>query len=176
MSTKLPFHEWFVIVLFCTILLVLAGLAFGRQKTSGSPSHASSDPPVTVLEVKIQGAVEKPGIYRLPLDSSVQELVDQAKLLPQADLSQIKWRRKLQQGQTVRVPERLPIKIYVEGAVKQSGLMQILSGTRGQELADQLDVLPEADLRALRKKRQFLREGETIIIPVKKVKKSHALS
>jgi hypothetical protein len=176
MSAKLPFHEWCVIVLFCTILLVLAGLAFGRQNTSGSSSHVLSDPPVTVLEVKIQGAVAKPGIYRLPLDASVQELLDQAQLLPQADLSQIKWRRKLQQGQTVRILERLPIKIYVEGAVKQPGPMQILSGTRGQELADQLDVLPEADMRALRKKRQFLRDGETVIIPVKKVKKSQALS
>lgn len=173
-NSHLPVHEWCIIVLFCLILLALAGFALGRSKKGEDPIHSPlAEMPVALLEIKVEGAVVKPGVYRMPLSASLKDVLDQAELLPSADQSKLKWNRKLRHEQTIRIPERTWITIYIEGAVTQPGSLQILSGTRGQELADQLDVLPEADLKALRKKRQFLQQGDTITIPIKKKRKSN---
>lgn len=172
MTTKLPVHEWCVILLFCLILLALAGFALGRPKSIPaaialpSPSPAS----VNVLQVKIEGQVAKPGFYRLPLNATLKQLLDQAQPLSSADLSQLNWRRKLRDGQILRVPERHPITIYIAGAVQEPGPLQILSGTRYCELVDQLQVLLDADLKALSKKKGFVQEGDLIKVPAKKNK------
>lgn len=171
-ASRLPLHEWCIIVLFCLILLFLAGFALGRSRNVENANHSQlAEMPLALLEVKVEGAVAKPGVYRMPLNASLKDLLDQAELLSSADQSKLKWNRKLRHEQTIRVPERTWVTIYVEGAVMQPGSLKILSGTRGQELADRLEVLPEADLRALRKKRQFLKQGDTITIPVKKERK-----
>lgn len=170
MSSRLPFYEWLIICLFCSLLLVLASFAFlGRTPVYSSLSVELplSEIPLSHLEIKVEGAVAHPGVYRLPLNTSLKELMAQAELLPTADLSELPWRKKLRDQQTITVPERREITIYIDGAVKQPGAMQILSGTRCQELIDQLDLLPEADLRTLKRKRQFLQEGGCLYIPTK---------
>jgi protein involved in polysaccharide export with SLBB domain len=172
MSAKLPIHEWCIILLFCLILLVLAGFAFNRPKPAFATILPSSEPIATILEVRIEGHVAKPGLYRLPLNAKLKDLLEQAQPLSSADLSQLNWRRKLRNGQTLHVPERRLITIQLAGAVCQPGPLLILSGTRCCELADQLQVLPEADLSAMRKKKRFLQEGDHIEIPVKRKKKN----
>lgn len=170
MKTYLPIHEWCIILLFCMILLALTGFALGKSKPLEAAAIPSLPPQqiVTVLEVKIEGHVAKPGLYRLPLKTTLKELLEQAEPLPSADLSQLKWRRKLRDGQTLHIPERRQITIQIAGAVQQPGPMQILSGTRCGELADQLQVLPDADLKAMRKKKSFVQEGDLIEVPTKK--------
>lgn len=168
MTTKLPVHEWCIILLFCLILLVLAGFAFGRSKPVIDTTMLAPPPPITALQVKIEGQVAHPGSYQLPLHATLKQLLEQAQPLPSADLSQLNWRRKLRDGQTLHIPERRLMTINVAGAVQQPGPLQILSGTRCCELVDQLQVLPEADLTALRKKRSFLQEGDLIEVPIKK--------
>jgi hypothetical protein len=166
--TKLPVHEWCIVLLFCLILLVLAGFALGRSKPIPVSIPLPKQAPVTVLEVKIEGQVAKPGLYRLPLHATVNELLKQAEPLPSADLSQFHGKRKLRNEQTLYIPERHLITIQVTGAIMQPGYLQILSGTRYCELADQLQILPEADLKAIRKKKSFIREGDSIEIPIKR--------
>ena len=99
MSSKLPFHEWCIILLFCLIMLTLSAFAFMGKKNV--PSTRSSEPQPTVIEVKIDGEVVKPGVYQLPPKSALKELLVQAEPLPTADLSQLRLRRKLFDGQTI---------------------------------------------------------------------------
>jgi hypothetical protein len=167
--SKLPFHEWCMILLFCAILLILAGFALGRQKHL--PAPASLEQRETILQVRIEGQVAKPGLYRLPPCTLQKELIEQAQPLPTADLSQVKWRSQLRDGQTIHIPKRHEITIQIIGAVQQPGPMTILSGTRCCELTEQLHVLPEADLHPICKKKRFLQEGDIIEIPFKKQKK-----
>jgi protein involved in polysaccharide export with SLBB domain len=168
---KLPVHEWLIIILFCSILTLLAGMAILRQQYS-QPNKVKFTPesPITALEVKIVGAVAKPGHYRFPLNALLNDLLDQAEPLPKADLSKIKGRRKLRDGQTIHIPERTWITVNIEGAVQRPGPLKILSGTRYQEIIDKLELLPDADIKTLRKKRQFLQEGDLVKIPTKKAK------
>lgn len=170
MKAKLPIHEWCIIVLFCLILLALSAFAWmGRKQI---PSPRPSEPQVVVLEVKIEGEVAKPGLYHFSPKSTLKEVFAQAEPLPTADLSQFNMRRRLRDGQTIRVPERQYITIQIAGMVQQPGPLKILSGTRIQELVGQLQVLPEADLKALSKRRSFLYEGDVVAVPAKKVKTS----
>lgn len=179
MSLKLPLYEWCIILLFCAILLMLAGfVALGRihSKTlvpinlAESQIHLSSELQETMIDVKIDGQVAKPGPYHIRIGTSLKELVEQAQPLTTADLSQLKWRKKLRDGQHIHVPERIWIMIQIEGAVRQPGKMKILSGTRLCELADQLQVLPEADLKSISTKKRFLHEGDVVKVALKKVK------
>jgi DNA uptake protein ComE-like DNA-binding protein len=171
MITRLPIHEWCIILLFCLILLALAGFAFNRTKSISPPVTLAPISPVTDLQVKIEGQVANPGLYRLPLKSTLKQLLEQAQPLSTADLSQLNGRRKLRDGQTIHIPERHLITIQIAGAVEQPGSLQILSGTRCCELTEQLHVLPDADLRALSKKRSFVKEDMLIEVPFKKKRK-----
>lgn len=166
---KLPFYEWCIIILFSAILLALAGLAFGRQQST-PVSYLPPEPPPAALQVSIEGEVAKPGLYQLPLNGTLKQLIEKAEPLAEADLSQLNPRKKLYDGQTIRIPRKRWITITVEGAVQEPGAYKILSGTRYQELANQLHVLPEADLKAIRKKSRFLKDGEVVKIPTKKEK------
>ncbi len=169
MKARLFVHEWCVVLLFCLILLVLAGFAWRRSKPVISPLF-SSPPSSHVLQVKIEGQISKPGVYQLPLKSMLKHLLEEAKPLPSADLSRLNGRKKLHDGQTLYVPERRPIMIYVTGAVQQPGSMQILSGTRYDELASQLQMLPSANPKIFYKKKGFVKEGESIEVPFKQKK------
>lgn len=166
---KLPYYEWCIIILFSAIMLALAGLAFGRQQST-PVSYAPPEPPPSALQVSIEGEVAKPGVYQLPLDATLRQLIEKGEPLAEADLSQLNPRKKLFDGQTIRIPRKRWITITVEGAVQEPGSYKILSGTRYQELTNQLQLSPEADLNAIRKKKRFLKDGETIRIPTKKDK------
>jgi len=171
MTAKLPLHEWCIILLFCLILLALAGFALGRSKSMPPSDISPPVPQVTVLQVKIEGQVAKPGLYRLPLNAKLKQLLEQAEPLPSADLSELNWRRKLHHNQTIHIPERRLITIQIAGAVQQPGPLQILSGIRYCELAEELLVLPDADLKAMRKRKGFVKEGDNIEVPIQKKRK-----
>lgn len=174
LTDKLPVHEWSIILLFCSILIALTGIAFGRQSTRGettTPQVVAEQPILTHLEVSIEGAILHPGTYEMPLNSTLQDLVNiSGGFLPEADLSRLKFKGKLKNRQKVKIPEKKWMTIYLEGATQNPGPFQVMSGTRCRELATLLTLPPEADLASLKKRRHYLREGEVVHIPFKELK------
>lgn len=114
--------------------------------------------------------MSKPGSYQLPLKSGLKDILALAEPLPTADLSKLNWRKKLRDGQTIKIPEREWITIQIAGMVTEPGPLKIKSGTRIQELIIDLQVLPEADIKKLSKRRSFLFEGDLLEIPAKRKK------
>lgn len=170
---KLPLHEWLIVLLFCSILLLLSFFSiFGSSSHKTIPSTSSKSPAFLSLEVTIEGAVYCPGTYEMPLKSSLDNLLEIAQPLPIADLSQLNKRRQLIDGQIVKIPEKKWITIYLEGEVEHPGPFQLLSGTRCYELVDQIDFKPEADKNHLKRMRRYLKEGETVKIIKKKERKA----
>lgn len=168
---KLPVYEWTIILLFSAILVVLSAFALLRSKPTPSDYVLPSIPPSTFIEVWVSGQVADPGLYKLPLKCTLKYLLELAIPLESADLSELNYRRKLHDGQKIHIPERVLITIYVSGAVEEEGAVQVLSGTRYNELGKQLKMLPDADLKTINQKTRFVKEGETILIPFKKAKK-----
>lgn len=168
LTTKLPFHEWSIIILFCLILLALAGFALIGRKHFSTPPPQYREEPLSYIQTTIKGAVAKPGSYQMAYHSTLKELIEQAQPLSIADLSHVKWKRRLENGQNIHIPAKKTITINVEGMVQEPGPLKILSGTRISEIVDSIKVLPEADLKALRKRKSFLREGDILTIPSSK--------
>lgn len=98
-------YEW-------TVIFVLGGfLAFIGLTThyiTGSTLPAIELPPHYILEqeieVMIQGAVQNPGVYKVPRDSRLKDLLALAVTLPNANLNRIKPDSKLRQGQRINIP------------------------------------------------------------------------
>ncbi len=164
MHSKLPLHEWVIIVLLIVTLASIAGVALIR--------HPSS-PPITEEEhellnknvvVDITGAVEKPGVYELPKGSLYKDLLSKAIPQPHADLRKIKMQALLKDGQFIHIPSEIWITIYIEGAVLNPGPKEVLAGTTLSELSEELAYSDQADRQKIQKKRK-VKEGEVIRIP-----------
>lgn len=132
-------------------LLVVAGQRLGRE-----PSTAPAARPVEIersasgpeaervqLVVHVSGAVEEPGLYRLPEGSRVADAVRVAGgLKPRADLAAVNLAAPLADGEHVLVTRRPPpgaatASGVADGAVAAGSKVQLSSAT-----VEQLDQLP----------------------------------
>ena len=171
-TTKLPFHEWIIITLFCAILLMLTGMALARQTTKPSVHQFElfEEVPKEKVLVYIKGAVKYDGQYELPNGSIMQDLLSEAEALPNADLSKVKLKSRLKDNQKITIPKKVWITIQIEGAIEKSGSYKVLSGTRCQELVETIEFPEEADLNSLKKKRHYLKDGELVYVSFKEKK------
>lgn len=167
---NLPAHEWLIIVLLIVTLLMLTFITFIWNKSELPPttvSHALSN---ELVQVTIQGAVKKPGIYEFPKGANLKQLVATAEPLPEANLERLKMNSKLRDGQLVKIPLQRWINIKLEGAVAHPGTIKVKQGTLLEDLVDFVQFQPDADLDKLQKKRR-LRDEEVIIVPKRKARK-----
>lgn len=170
MHSKLPLHEWIIITLLMAIMAMLAILVIMNRSKAEPLTMQPHEVVSSNLYVSIQGAVSKPGNYTLKKGATVRDLVELAELCPEADQTQIKWKNRLREGQIVKIPTRKMITIYLTGAVTHPGPLNVLSGTRLEELSKQITFLPEADVKKLNKKR-YLKDQEVVEVLSKKSSK-----
>lgn len=162
-------YEWIIVVLFCLILLSLSLFSLKGFANRSCPEELRQQLGKAIeIEVQVGGAVAKPGIYRLPIKSTLKELLKEAELLSTADLSQINMRKSLANGQVVDIAYRHPITIYLSGAVQYPGEMEILSGTRYCELVEQVEFAQGADLAAIKRRKSFVAGGAKVAVPFRK--------
>lgn len=115
MSSKekpaLMMHEWLVIVTligFVGMLTIISvvGPKHTRIVQWEAPHHIIS-PEVTV---SIQGAVAHPGSYQFKRGVSMQEVLDNVKPLPEADLKKIQIKAKIRKNQKLYIPKKRKFK------------------------------------------------------------------
>ncbi|HEU5106268.1 MAG TPA: SLBB domain-containing protein, partial [Solirubrobacterales bacterium] len=81
-----------------------AAASGGPKDTSFAVDGSSGD-----LVVHVAGAVRRPGVYRMPAGSRVDDAVSRAGgAAPRAELEAINLAARLADGQQVVVPERVP--------------------------------------------------------------------
>src|SRR5688500_19030518 len=166
---SLAVHEWLAITAIICFMITLTGFSFffNQEITNvktGSPYHLKPQE----IEVKVEGAVEYPGIIKIKPGATRLEAIEMAKPSPNADLRKIKS-SKVRNGQVIIVPSKQMIQISVSGAVVSPETIKIPKGTRLQDLSGFIALSPEADAAKMNKKR-FIKEGETIVVPERKVK------
>lgn len=84
------------------IFVVFAGLKlFLPHGTTTTIEKASNNREMVVY---VSGAVSRPGLISLPLDARLNDALDAAKLLPEADLEQLNPASKLKDGQKISIP------------------------------------------------------------------------
>lgn len=101
------------------VWLVLFGLIFGLLGTGllllairqprGNPVQLSSPPTPAPLLIHISGGVVRPGVYKLPLESRLQDAVQAAGgLLASADSSMLNLAARLKDGERLIIPILAP--------------------------------------------------------------------
>lgn len=167
---KLPCHEWLIICLLIATLMMLAFVTMVWKKEELPQTTISHALNAQMIQVSIKGAVSQPGSYELKKGALVQDLLDLAFILPEANLARIKPEAKLRNGQVVNVPVQEWITVHLEGAVMNPGALRIKLGTTLKDLSETVVYLPGADVEKMQKKRR-LKDQEVIQVPVKKEKK-----
>lgn len=161
-NEKLEKHEWIVIL---SLILLLGSITFVTHKQGFSlPLRQHSEPHYVYdqkMHIRIEGAVEFPGTYPAERGATMQEVLHFAKPDANADLKKLPLTKKLRDGQTIKVPAKEYITIFVEGAVEQPGALKVAKGAKLEELIELIAFAPGADLDKLKRKRR-LKEGETI--------------
>ena len=141
-------------------------------------------PPVTIkshelnndlIQIVVKGAVHKTGNYEVKRGATIQDVLNLAQPLEQADLNKLKLAAKLRNHQTITVQERRKITVHITGAVTEPTSLTVEQGMMVKELAPLLSFLPEADSEKLNRKRK-LKDGETISVPAKKTNRKKIAS
>ncbi|HEX5983284.1 MAG TPA: ComEA family DNA-binding protein [Solirubrobacterales bacterium] len=90
------------------------------------------------LVVHVAGAVRRPGVYRMPAGSRVDDAVSRAGgASPRAELEAVNLAARLADGQQVVVPERLPGGGAVAGPAGEDGPISL--GTATVEQLEEID-------------------------------------
>ncbi len=104
--------EQLVIIVIAAILLFTAGYRLASRPSPtvelvGSSSSESA-PEEGDLLVHVTGAVEKPGLYKLPPGSRVNDAIERAGASPEADLSGLNLAARLKDEHKLIVPSLAP--------------------------------------------------------------------
>lgn len=161
-TPRLYTYEWAAIVSILGFIGMICAVT--QISNSGSaPSTAIYDHEKASMTVYIDGAVESPGMYQMPLKSTVNDLLQIAHPAPQANLKKVKLNSTLKPGQRITIAAYPQITIYLEGDVI-AGAYQIRKGTRLCDLPSLIAFPPSANMSIFKKKR-VLKEGERLIVP-----------
>lgn len=164
---QLYVHEWLAVVVIIGMLGLLTLFSLYGMHANGSLSQVNEGRHFLkpqFVEIFIDGAVNKPGSYKVKAGTSVHEAISLSEPKSHADLSKIKARAKVKNGQSIHVKCIPTIQITISGAVQQEGLIEIPKGTRLCELERFIKFNEDADLKKMSRKR-ILKSGEKIIVP-----------
>jgi competence protein ComEA len=125
------------------LLLVGARAIRGEGGTDASFAAAGEPPSPTAtfavggqagdVVVHVTGAVRRPGVYRMPIGSRVDDAVTRAGgAAPRADLEAVNLAARLADGQQVVVPERVAGGSAATGAAAEDGPISLGSATVDQ--------------------------------------------
>lgn len=146
------------------VLVLLAVRALREPDASGSGGEGgvqlsaepvgSGGPPASEgdVVVHVAGAVEEPGVYRLPAGSRVADAIDRAGgVRGAADPDAINLAARLADGQQVVVPERLPGGAPASAAADPEGPISLGSADQADlETIDGIGPVTAADIIAFR--------------------------
>ncbi len=119
------------------------------------------------IHVYYAGACAEKGTIEMPSGSQIQDLLARLKLAPEADTSKLVLHDRLKDKQLVIIPQKGKISLYIDGAVKEPGIIVVPEGLHFNELMPYLSLSNDADIGVIRRRRRQLSEGETIHIPAK---------
>lgn len=163
-NERLDNHEWIVVISLITLIGIVTFIThkhwFSTYSRQYSNPHYVYD---EKIHVRIEGAVESPGIYSIKRNTPLKDVLVQAQPTSQADLKKVST-KKLKDGQTIIIPQKEFITIYLEGAVKKQGALVVPKGTKVEELLILIEMDDQADLSKLNFRRR-LKEGDIIKIP-----------
>jgi hypothetical protein len=165
-KNSLKYSEWMVVGSF---LLILCSLFLIAKLSSVSVDKALSDPmPAALYEVEVEGAVSKPGKYKIEAGTPIVKALKKARVKPFADLAPLTG--VVDRSMTIKVEELQEITIKLKGAVVDAAELVLPAKTRICDLKGVVQFTDDVDKTFFRKRR-LLKNGEIIVVPEKQKKK-----
>lgn len=154
-------HEWLAIVAVSAMMLMFGVIAYWN-----APGEMDFPELVEEITVYVEGAIEHSGSFLIKKGHKLEDLLALVKPLPEADLSKIKPKSKLREGQQIKIPSKY-ITIYLEGAVEGQKEWKVLRGTKFEEIENQVTFAKNANLKKIGRKHK-LRDQEILYIPFRR--------
>lgn len=166
-------HEWLAIAIMTGLLGGLALITF----LSGPAFRQSRQFQLQQgrIEVLIKGAVDHPGVYRIPPGMPMKDLLALAAVRENGDLRRYRPDSLIKKTRLIHVPEQAMMTVYVTGEVLSSKELRVPKGVKVEDLLPLITLTDEADPSILRKKRK-LKPNEVIEIPKKQSLKAKTLN
>lgn len=171
MPSKLQRHEWLIVSILITTLILLTGMAFFSKKRVLPIPRTEHLLTTELVDVTVQGAAEHIGIFELRKGARIKDLWKLCKPTFDADLSSFKPNQLLRDGQVIKIPLKEYLTVYIRGAVQQEVVLRVLKGTQLKDLKDMIVLQKDADIKILNAKRR-LKDQEVIHIRSKKISKN----
>lgn len=154
------------IVVASLILIIFSLLIIAKTAAFRSSSDFGLDviPEKSLVAVQIQGAVARPGEYRVPIGTELKKVLSKAKLKKFANLRQLDFNQTIREPISFEIAELQEIKIQVDGAVKNSLFLVLPIGSRVCDLKEKISLEEWATPDALKSRRMLL-DGEVFTVP-----------
>lgn len=149
---------------FIVLLAALFLVAQCRSSLMHAQLQVHSDQIIKPVVVAISGAVLKPGDYKVPQGTSIQDVIKKSRPKQFADLSGFEHAQSVQKNMTIFVAELSTIHVHVQGAVLEEMELDLPIGTRLCDLKSKIHLSKDSDRNFLRRRR-LLKNGEVILIP-----------
>jgi hypothetical protein len=132
------------------------------------PKSAFSHFEVKQVSIHVVGAASECTLL-VPSGASVDDILQQISLLPEADLLEIDGSRKIVSDITLVVPFIDVLTLYVTGAVRQPQVLLFPSPTSASAILQKIQLSENAD-RSRFMRRKVFRTGMVVVVPEKKVR------
>ena len=119
-----------------------------------------------MVQLHIEGFVEKPGVYEFPAGTPIGEALRKAKPKRFADLRAIDPILPLAESRELKIEPLQNLRIHVRGAVINPETIEVEPGTRICHIKQKIQLSDEADL-VFFKKRNYVSDGDVILVPHK---------
>jgi len=156
-TSGLKVHEWLAVAtIIVTIFCLIAITSIAKTQTNGIPAFRNEG-----IEVLIKGAVDNPGIYRFNSEMTMHDILEIAKVQPEADLRRLSLDKPVNKSRSINIPMRAMITVQLKGAVKTPGNLRVPKGTKMEDLLNLVVFDEGANTQKLQKKRA-LKDNEII--------------
>lgn len=136
---RLPAHEWAAVAVFISILLFIGitNLWVNQRDSQLTVPLAPNDE----VFVTLQGAVSKPGSYKVKKGEKLGSVIGLSEPHESADLSKIELNKSLRYDRIIEIPNKKMITLYLEGYVKPRGAIQMEAGATLHQLYEKIEIL-----------------------------------
>jgi len=161
-ASKLKVHEWMAISI---LIATVGGLALITScKNNASLTSFGRESVVerqSGVDIIVKGAVDYPGVYRLPSQLSMRDVLKIASMQPNASIGRYNLDRIVKRGRIIDVPYRKMLK----GAVKNAGTSSVPKGAKLAGLND-IVVLDEDMNKKMLDKKRILMPDDIVEMPL----------
>lgn len=162
-------ERWIIVsfILIVSSLLFIAKInAFRAEEALAQFEEEASSAIEEVVEIEIEGAVNKPGTYTVPVGTPMKKVVKKARPKVGTDLQKLPLTAVA--PMKITIEELQEITITVTGAIGEPKELVLPIGSRICDLKSKITLTGETDKTFFRRRR-LLKNGEIIEVPKKAI-------